>query len=332
MASGLAHPALAMDENIPLDRAKIVRSKDSARTLPGLHFDSDEIQVKVAPDGARAILKGKYRDRRGWNFLYGTNPVPVGPESGEFQIEVPIDGTENTVDLLAVSPLGELAKERIEILFPGYALRPKSEPRILGLTPGIGFSYIVYTDSRPGLSLTEFGLTAKLSFNHSVFKPYLDIGANTYITAVPFGSSLAVQARFFGANARFGYILPKPSEPWHIGIYAGYYFTTMIVSPLILGFGSMQGPQLYPSVRYTFKSGSALSFYAKYSPVVGNGGFLNPLNAELAGGTSYAHLLPNAHPLAISLDCAYLNLLNVQNFSGVNISVLSFTASVGYGF
>ncbi|MGZ3707383.1 MAG: hypothetical protein ACXWP5_02035 [Bdellovibrionota bacterium] len=328
------------------ETARLVRNPDLKKHITSVKFKSEILKVEALPKKDSnnplekeftATIEGQYQ-RFQWNLLKGVTPVPSTDKEGSFRIEIPITERETSFELLAVSPLGEIEKEKFTIQFPAYAdylaaLKNPAVPvpKLIGFNFGVGLSYIVYTDTRPGSNQNELGITPKISYSHTLGLPWLEAGANVFITALPFAETQPVDVRFLGANARIGFILPKPNDPWKISLSAGYYFTTMFVNPANFGFVNMQGPQLYPAFRYLFKTGATLGWYAKYSPVVGNGGFLNLLNAEVAGGISYAHLMKWKHYINVGVDVAYLNLINVQN-AGVNITALSTTASVGYSF
>jgi hypothetical protein len=105
----------------------------------------------------------------------------------------------------------------------------------------------------------------------------------------------------------------------------------MFVSPALFGFTQMHGPQLFPTLRYTFRNQSSFSTYLKYSPVFGSGGVLSLANAEMAVGLAYGIPMRNGHPLSFSLDLARLNLLNLEG-TGVNAALNSLTIGSSYGF
>ncbi|MGZ3698135.1 MAG: hypothetical protein ACXWP5_08370, partial [Bdellovibrionota bacterium] len=202
--------------------AKLVPGPGS-KVIQKLEWKSTDVEIRTLKPSEKAppsetkvlaIVEGRFR-QPGWNLLKGLTQV-ITDNQGNFRLEIPIEEPDTSVELMAISPLGDIEKQVVKIVFPTYpqfAKELREGPAVksgIGLSPGIALSFISYRESGiPGF--TEFALTAKVSYSHSIFKPYLDIGANVFGTIYPFVLSPGTTGIWFlGANARFGYILPKP--------------------------------------------------------------------------------------------------------------------------
>ena len=124
--------------------------------------------------------------------------------------------------------------------------------------------------------------------------------------------------------------MPFLPEPWQLTLMAGYYYTTMFVTPASFGYRNVGGPQLFPTVKRAFKSGDFASAYFKYSPIANGVSLLGPSNREIGAGASYSFAGRRANPLSAYLDYSTFKLdLPLQVF---RMSTSSITLGASYGF
>jgi hypothetical protein len=174
----------------------------------------------------------------------------------------------------------------------------------------VGYAYHLYAETLSP-QLTQQALVAKFGAQFALGARWA-LAANVYGTLFPFASNLGnTDIRFLGTNGRVGWKVPGASKRWEAWLWLGWYYTTTWAPSNSLGFKDMNGPQLYPTLSFSFGQGRhSLSAYGKYSPVSED--FVPTFRShELAAGLSYlAPASRKGRRLGVSIDFArlYLNL------------------------
>lgn len=344
--------------------ATLTRPENVQERIADLKFSSDKLPLaKLTRAGAVYYvvrLKGVLRNKDS-HLLFNGQRIPIkAMEMGqEFSILVPLRGPVTPIRFMAVTLIGTVQEEVIQLEFGKYAeLVNKKKPSTAARKPvedpnkklytsvAAGPSIITYREAyTPDLTgdfTTEFSstaITAKASARY-VLHPAWDVGANVFFTAAQMTGNIdGATARFIGVNGRIGYVLPFVEEPWRVVLMTGIYYTTMLVSAStpeeLFGFQHMMGPQLFPAVRYRLFNGDAVSAYAKFSPVSAGFAFESLSNREMAFGVSWTTGMLSKKPLTFALDIANLDL-KLENVADTGRTALinskSVNVSVGIGF
>ena len=310
-----------------------LRHLESKKGLNGLNWKTDSPYVNSRPFGEEvkffAILEGKFGKTTA-TLIIANKPVHINDKK-EFRIELPLTAKLTQFDAVVIDQTGDLAREKLAIYFPAWAEftkeKAKKPPKTNFFSAGLNTSFINYTDQRvPAVS--EIALTDKVSYSRLISPPTIDMGLSSYFTLFPLHSSTGDSLRFIGVNGRIGYIVPQVKDPWRVSLMGGLYFTTMVVQQSGFGFTNLIGPQFFPVVRRTLKSGDIAVAYFKFSPVA-NGGFsITFSNHEIAGGGSYVHPISNGKSVSATLDIASLDAV----IEGVAIHTGSVSIGAAYGF
>jgi hypothetical protein len=307
----------------------------------GLTWKSNQLTARVnraAPEPEATVVLDGHFNKPSWSLLHKNILVPLSAQ-GDFKLTLTLKKRLENFELVVVNPKGEVQREPIlieiaaaqwERAFPKKLPPPKVPelpPKYHFFTPGLNFTVLSYRETRVQ-SVSQTALTGKFAYRFALGKSGWDLGASGYLTLLPITKNTDSTARFLGLNLRVGYSLPWPREPWQIGLMAGWYYTTMIVSPPTFGFLSMAGPQLFPVVRYRFGSGKAIATYFKWSPVSDSTSLMSLGNYELAAGGAYVIPLMNRRSVSVTLDAASLKLV----VGRVTIESLSVSLGGAYGF
>ena len=276
--------------------------------------------------------------------------VPVRPD-GNFEFEIPYDGSVTHLDLSWISASGEILEHEVEF-------RLKPEPELQMGTPepspspgsmretipvvefnraldrrsffllGTGVSLIEVRQSESRISLfRNTVLSVKGAFNYFLSPPVWDFGVSGFMNVLGLGCGCATDVRILGVNARIGYVFPGIRNPWRLALYGGWYYSTMIASDQSFGYRNLNGPQIFPTLRRAFGNGSALSAYLKLSPISNRLSLMNLSNSEQAVGVSY--LFPKwGKTFAISLDFSRLRF----GLEGVEIRTSSSSLGLSMAF
>jgi hypothetical protein len=324
------------------DTAKLVfPSKGAEKQVAGLSWDSLEVDVFWREEGLGvktiAMLKGAFT-KQDWSLIWDKKLIAMGHKEGggKFEYPMPLRGKTTEIELLLISPEGDIARQEFVIQYEGWGDRKtlgKTEARTVksgSLVVGAGISHISYTETnKPDLS--QFALTAKAAYTSLAFPPNWDFGMSAYATLVPFlASGPSSAARFLGLNLRFGYSVPSIKEPWRLSLLGGVYYTTMMVSSKEYGYANVAGPQFYPVVRRIAANGETLAGYLKFSPVSSGFSVLNLSSREIAAGASWSRPRAGGGMISYSIDLADIEL-DIESKGKVGHS-RSITLGVGYAF
>jgi hypothetical protein len=350
MPQGTSAPALGSDTNTgpgsgQNEEARLIlpSRRDGARgPIPELVFSRQPPKVRIAFSwDARngitvtASLRGRFK-KKGYSLLAGPDFTRVKRDrDGVFTIEADIKSRQTRYTFAMVDPAGNLVQEWIIIEVPRYDLfvqTGQKNPRKLFINAGLGFTSVAYQETNISgpQTFSSIVATPKISAILIMPSPVWSLGFTAYVTALQLKSSLNATARFLGLNARAGYRVPFLPEPWQLTLMAGYYYTTMFVTPATFGYRHVGGPQLFPTVKRAFKTGDFASAYFKYSPIANGVSLLGPSNREIGAGFSYTFAGRRANPLAAYLDFSQFKLdLPLQEFD-MSMSTVTFGASYGF--
>lgn len=325
--------------------AQLIPSDNPLETLGGLQWTDTNLKVLVdMKDGVPmpfVQLRGRLQ-RDGWGLFYGkTWLLKASSTSREFQFRVNLTGEETVVLVGGAGPNRKTQRIIVRVAFKDFSkfggAQAASRARFR-LVAAIGPSYVTYQETTGPFSanFNTIILTAKLTARYELAPKKWDIGFNTYYSLLQLTNGYTdknVKTRFLGVNLRLGYTFPTQGK-WSFGLNTGWYYTTMFVTSDTFGFRNMAGPQLYPLLIGQLSGGKVLSFYAKYSPIIG----LGFGNREIAGGMGYSIPLKNGHPIIFNLDYANVSfdIIGQQTASGERIDTAirssSISLSAGYGF
>jgi hypothetical protein len=287
----------------------------------------------VDPEGF-VVIRGRY-NQADWNILFSQKRVARN-KAGDFLLKIPVNDEVSEFELLEVGPLGQVNRERVKLTFVGdfkaYQARNAEGDKPLGLSFGIGPSYVMYTESAPPnstvapIAQNQMALTAKAGYTRMLFPPNWDFGLSGYYTVMPLSTSYTPGIRFLGLNARVGYIVPSVKAPWRFAVMGGFYYTTTMVDGDSYGFKNMAGPQLFPVLSKRINNNTAIGGYFKFSPVTTGASPLAFNNREIAGGLNFTRFLKGGKSWNVSLDVASF-ALNIGD-----IAINSTSYSLGFGF
>lgn len=316
--------------SLPSSTVKLLRIGQGK--ISKVTWKSDICSLRVIQDGdaniVQVLLAGSYFADNDWTLVSEAAPIPRQPDN-TFEHWHTLESPSSIVEILAISPLGEVERETYVAQISRWPVEtvapPKAFRRKWTLTPNIGVSILSFSET--GMSdVNQKALTAKFNVAYTL-TPLWDTGVSGYFTLMPISSSPSGTARFLGINLRTGYAIPSIEDPWRVAISAGFYYTSMFVSTDLFGFRNMMGPQLFPSIRRTLKNGNNISGYLKFSPISNNATSISFSSSELALGGAYTIVQRNFHPLSITLDIAKLSL----QIETVKMLSTSYSLGVGYG-
>jgi hypothetical protein len=298
--------------------------------MTGLELNARSFLVHV--DRSHSIPRG-YITLEGNFFLQDGALLIDGRKAetsstGGFSRDIYVEALTQTVLFQSVSMTGMVQSTQLRLSFPesrefkiflsGVASERKDFVSVTG-----GFDYVNYTELGY-IPFTEenFGIRG---FYTRVLNRSISVNVGAYYSIPIHSSQPGTSLSFFDLNGRFGYSPDSLSEPWKLTLFAGgNYFRT-----LGSAFGyDILGPQLYPYLERTFKSGNSMNAYFKFSPLMGTGSPFTLSNREIAGGVGYSYRLKSGHPMNFNLDYSQINF----EYQGLSVSQSIASFSVGYGF
>lgn len=209
-------------------------------------------------------------------------------------------------------------------------ISPENQSKRWGISVGISGTYISYSETnRP--TLTEGGITPKVTAVFRLIPGVLDIGANSFFTLIPFANqpTRLNPARFLGINGRVGYRLPLNFANISWSVSLGYYFWTMIVPSNQYGMQYLSGPQLFLTGFVPFARGMGAFWYLKYAVIADRFMVSFDTNREFAvgGGFQFSYKWKKAWSVTTDLATSAFS----QDSSRSNPKGFSmFNASLGF--
>jgi len=249
---------------------------------------------------------------------------------GKFKITVNLTSPATAVNWMAIGTWGEVETQFSGIYMPAWE-QARSEalegaaPRAWTLSAGLGVTQAVYAqETLP--TYRGWLLTGTMAASFRFMPSPWDVAMSGYATIAPLAvSDNAFNVRFFGFNARVGWLVPLRSNQWTLKLMVGGYYTTTAVAEDEFGYAGIGGPQIYPVVTKMLGPQNILSGYFKFSPVSDGLSVLHLGNREIALGVAWMRKVGNFN-LRVSLDVAELRLNLVENGG-----IVSRTASLGIG-
>lgn len=268
------------------------------------------------------------------------NNVTVNPKpGGSFLAVVAFDPLSPIIDFTMRAPGNDDRLQSFQVHYSDpkrmESFIKKTSSKSLFLSAGLGYSGVSYTQSAtPVGELSGTFLTLRGRSELRFPKSNWMVGISGYFNAVPLSASnAAFPFRFLGLNLRAGTQLGVLRDPWTLSLSFGAYYVTMLTNGTF-GFRNVTGPQLYPTLRYQFKSGSSITTYFKYSPVSAGFALLNLNNYEIAlGGVFDIAHADDRIGFGVGVDWSQL-LLSISDLLG-NSSIArsgSFTVSALVSF
>lgn len=174
------------------------------------------------------------------------------------------------------------------------------------ITPGFSITYMSYQEPTRGVSLTEIGLTAKLSANYALIPGKIDVAGNFFGTMLPLSNSTnnaLPSAQFFGINIRGGYTLPFQPGGMKWKFWVGEYYWAMVVPNNAYGISTLLGPHILITSQSSPYLAHPFAFYFKYFPIVAPGAPFVFSNMEVAaGGGVQLFVIGRKFPVSATLD------------------------------
>jgi hypothetical protein len=272
-------------------------------------------------------LFGAFR-RPGWSLSLKDEVIPLGGD-GVFQVSLQLAAPTNRFTFIAQGPQGE--KESVTILFygPNAGDGEWTGPKIKRWFFSPALAYTSITTTQTGISdYSTTALTAKLSVNYRLKPNVWDLGGSIFGTVWQLRKNKNIKANYLGANLRVGYLFPTWDDRLFVALYGGWYFSSMLVEGKQFGFQNVNGPQIYPSVRYSLDENQVVSGYFKYSPISNQLQLLSLSSREIAVGLTYSYLLENQRSVSAGLDVSDLVLIS----GGTTVGTKTYSFGVQYGF
>ncbi|MGZ3688277.1 MAG: hypothetical protein ACXWP5_05210 [Bdellovibrionota bacterium] len=308
------------------------------KQIPGLKLSSTAVRVDLSStkDGeltASVPIEGTF-EANSRTLLIGTKKVPLqeGKSAGtsKFAASVPIEDMEMPLTFRAIDAHGGSEEEEIQIIFPDIAefrsqARGKPYTFPWRLSAGVGPALVSYQQTAISPSI-GFGFGAKLAGALSLapqFRPPgWEVNGDFLMTFLP---SLQGQAApewvfFFELDLRGGYAFHFCQDRCQLGLFAGYYYTTMIDQSNAFGFRNMAGPEIFPAFSFQFDEKNRGELYFKFAPVTSSAA-LTLSNHEIGAGISWVRYLPAIHH-SVSVDLDYTNLQGTQAILSVAVHSL----------
>jgi len=186
-------------------------------------------------------------------------------------------------------------------------------------TLGFSESHILYTqDQSP--SVNNWMHTIKAGLESSKDGSKWAYGFSGYASLSPSFTYVGDSShlKFYGLNLRAAYSLITKKR-FQLSLAAGYYYVTSVSSSYTGGFENLNGPQIYPSFRFTYKKAGTLMGYFKYSPVSSRFSLLKiESNYELAAGLTYffkQQTFPFTIGVSLDLSEIKFNDPNIASFT-----------------
>ena len=316
-------------------------AKENTQIVPGLSFKNGPFPLAlIDPFGASPKLavtvEGSYSNLE-WSLIVlpGGKVIPRSKMSGSFRVRVPISQPRTVLTFTAVGPGGSLLHTQMVLESHDWndvqkRIEQAKIPRRFHWSLGAGVTHLDYTQGGvPDISSVL--ISTKAGVEYWITPDRWDLSLSGYFTPVPLSTTPAgYSILFLGLNARAGYVFPFVASPWRLTLMAGFYYATTFTSSTDgtqFGYANIGGPELYPTLSRTFRSGSSLGAYFKLSPVSDQFTVLSLSNREIASGLSY-HFPPDRSRRNFSLDFDWANL--VVHAANTQASSTTLSLSGGY--
>ena len=331
--------------------AFVLPSYEQNQQIHYLFWKSRELAVSAEPDQRFFVELEANLVRDNWRLMAKTNGVHrIHLDKHTYLFHVPLQGEITEVELLAYDTEGHQESEILLIRFPGWKKNaPKKKyfpttqeapeipeiedrPTVLGILSSLGYSNVTYQQTGiQDYSMTT--LTAKFSYQKTIFYSNWDIGVNFFMNVLPVTKSQSdITVRFLGANFRLGYAIPWIPAPWSFTVLGGIYYSQMFVTNNSFGYSPLYYPQIFPILKRVFSKGDSAYLYLKFVPLAEQGIF-STIERELAVGAGWAHPLQNKHPILIAVDFSDMKFMShLTPTQTLTLRSNSLSLSLGYGW
>ena len=192
--------------------------------------------------------------------------------------------------------------------------------------PSIGYNTVSYSEGTFNNSFTNAFVAFR--YRQIIKKPYWHIDSEIKYGALSLSNDyLNSEAQVLDIDLRAGRSIQLFDEPWNFTLFAGAFYTQMLVKDDLYGYKGTFYPQIYPEVRRLFSSGDSLNLFFKYMPTGKNFFDLNG-NAALTLGAQY-----NTDFLEKDL---FFNVnystLEFESTSNINVEINQTSLGIGAGF
>ena len=302
--------------------AKLVISNRPGEHVTGLTWKNFNFPVHIDQKGderrAYVQLQGAL-DRTDSDLVFNDQRIPIQPNAegtgATFSQSIQLTGKITLLQYHFVDPYGQTQTEKVVVVFPDWSKfnlpsKGSRPPRRWLMSAALGLSYENY--SEPGnIQMTEFALTPKFNIVYLLKPNEWELGANTFVNALPFDNSPSnrAEARWWGINGRVGYRLPINSIPsTNVWLMTGWYAWGMYVNADqadTYGIAYLGGPQIFLTARITPAGKKASWVYLKYASIQDHLAIFSLTNRELAIGAGMEISERGAkHPVSLTLDYA----------------------------
>ncbi len=190
---------------------------------------------------------------------------------------------------------------------------------------GIELRSVAYTQTNLN-NLHETMLAATAAYELALARRW-HLKARSFVDALndmPFSSSQNnFFARYVGFNSDLIYSFPKGPRKWSLGVAGGLYYITMFSSGMTFGFHNLWGPELYPTIRFSFNRKNMFDLYFKYAPVYVQGS-LSFSSHESGLGLEWTRRYADKRSISVKLELLqdkFVNSYAATNSSAVNLGV-----------
>ena len=157
------------------------------------------------------------------------------------------------------------------------------EPSKWAASFAMGPTYLSYAQTGI-IDYNQWLLTLRASGTYRINNKW-ELSASSFVNLVSTYSNHEDSIKFFGWNARAGYVIQKSGSPWKFCINGGWYYLTSFGNSI--GIQNLNGPQIYPTVNFQISPSKIVYGHLKFSPLANRLSILNLSNHEVAFGGGY---------------------------------------------
>lgn len=188
--------------------------------------------------------------------------------------------------------------------------------------PYVGYGMASYQEG--STFMTEFSnLFVGLHYRQVIDRSIWHVDANIQYGAMTLSNEVEnSDVAMLEGDLRVGLGLPIFPEPWRFTLFAGTYYSQMLVTGNLYGYKGTYYPQVYPELRRVFDDSSVLSMSVKYVPT-GQGGSVVSL------GTRYNFEIFGLD-MFVNTTYSDFNFNSTDNGTAVKIKQYNFSLGVGF--
>jgi len=264
------------DEDAEKERLKKYRTnrviiREKIVPIRGFNLDESREEIEEEPPllkrRIRVVITGTYvppNNGTGWNLYQDRVPVTVDPKTRKFTLALSLVGLDNTTQLEARGPLGEVEQEALRVTVSRY--EPAPGPRILNFHPLYSFRlFPVYTFQKFGGFTLATGVSwnpteylnsiLRLSGQLGVYVPNIITGGFFFVVDTEVMLGWRFLPRFeleIGGGAQtwvnYGGIVPTASVSVSF-LFQKVLFNTALVNRIFAGYSVIPAENLTHNIR-----------------------------------------------------------------------------------